>query len=248
VLPPPLDKPLEMLDVAAEVAAPETLVFDAGGHFPLRELALVAAPNQVFAGHLEMATSGDGPWRRLGHGTWFALEAAGETVRTPPQAHAAAAARYVRFIADDGSRFVASGPLPALRFAYRAHELRVLTSGRPPYLLAVGSSAVARAAAPPFLPPPPVNAAGSAEAALIGAGTLGPPRTLGGPSRLAPLPEPLPWRRILLWGVLVAGVAGIAVLVWRLLRELDQGTSHDDGPGDGAGPGAAPPGAGGSRP
>lgn len=237
VLPPPVDKPLEQLVLAAEVAAPDMLVFDAGGHFALRELALEAVPNQVFAGRLEVAASSDGPWRQLGRGTWFALEVAGETLRTPPRAHATAAARYVRFIADDGSRFVAGDPLPALRFAYRAHELRVLASGRPPYLLAVGSSMAARAAAPPSLPAPPASDAATDPAALIGAGSLGAARTLGGSARLAPLPEPLPWRRLLLWGVLVVGVAGIAMLVWRLLRELDEGVD-DDGPGRGRGDGA----------
>ncbi len=227
VLPPPVDRPLEALELAPEVAGADTLVFDAGGHFALRELALEAVPNQLFTGRLETATSDDGPWRRLGEDTWFAFDVAGETVRTPPQANAAARVRYVRFVASDGSRFVDGGPLPALRFGYRAHELRVLAGGRPPYLLAFGSSAVQRADAPPPLPAPPGTGSGPGNdtAALIGTGSLGAPRTLGGTARLAPVPEPLPWRRIALWGVLVAGVAGIGVLVWRLLRELER----DDG-------------------
>ncbi len=228
VLPPAAEKPLEVLELAAGVAGTGALLFDAGGHFALRELALEAVPNQLFAGRLEVAEGEDGPWRVLGQGTWFAFDVAGETVRTPPLVHAAARVRYVRFVASDGSRFVAGEPLPTLRFAYRAHELRVLASGRAPYLVAFGSSAVARAAAPPPLPAPPVTGAAGAiggnsdAAALIGAGALGAPRTLGGTARLAPVPEPLPWRRMALWGVLVAGVAGIGVLVWRLLRELER--------------------------
>ncbi|MFB3106021.1 MAG: hypothetical protein ACE1ZA_14035, partial [Pseudomonadales bacterium] len=42
---------------------------------------------------------------------------------------------------------------------------------------------------------------------------------LGGPGRLVSAPDPLDWETILLWVVLVIGVASIVLLAVRLVRQ-----------------------------
>jgi hypothetical protein len=49
---------------------------------------------------------------------------------------------------------------------------------------------------------------------------LGKVQTLGGSERLKPPRAPLPLRRLGLWAVLLAGVALLAWLSWRLIRQL----------------------------
>jgi len=44
--------------------------------------------------------------------------------------------------------------------------------------------------------------------------------TLGGPDRLAPQPESLPWRKIFLWSVLLAAVAVLGLMAARLARQM----------------------------
>ncbi|QJX02173.1 DUF3999 family protein [Alcanivorax sp. IO_7] len=47
-------------------------------------------------------------------------------------------------------------------------------------------------------------------------------RELGGPAALRPAPEPLPTRRIVLWGVLILGAGLVVAMALALLRKLRQ--------------------------
>jgi hypothetical protein len=53
--------------------------------------------------------------------------------------------------------------------------------------------------------------------------SLGAPKASAGDAALHAPPPPLPWRRWLLWGVLVAGAALIAALSLSLLRGVKRG-------------------------
>jgi hypothetical protein len=41
---------------------------------------------------------------------------------------------------------------------------------------------------------------------------------LGGPDRLVEVPAPVDWRTIVLWAVLLLGVAAVGAMAYRLLR------------------------------
>ena len=52
--------------------------------------------------------------------------------------------------------------------------------------------------------------------------TLGSSQTLGGADALKPAPAPIPWKRVVLWGVLIVVVAALALMAARLFKETKQ--------------------------
>ncbi len=105
-----------------------------------------------------------------------------------------------------------------LELGYRPQTLAFLTRGRGPYLVAYGNVSA-----------PPTAFGEQAFASVLPAGTVlaslprgraGTPFDLAGAN--APLPTPtFPWRRVALWSGLIAGVGGLGVLAFRLLRQLE---------------------------
>ena len=60
---------------------------------------------------------------------------------------------------------------------------------------------------------------------LIKAARAGSERTLGGAERLRPPAAPVPWKQMLLWGVLLLGVAVLGIMVRQLYRQLKADTT-----------------------
>jgi hypothetical protein len=107
---------------------------------------------------------------------------------------------------------------PRVSAAYRPDSLVFLAEGKGPYVLAAGSAGARH-------PDYPIDAALASlratfgkdwqpPTAILGAGTAS-----GGDAALHAPPPPLPWRRWLLWAILVGGAALIAGLALSLLRE-----------------------------
>lgn len=106
---------------------------------------------------------------------------------------------------------------PRLKVGWRPHELLFVAKGSAPFTLAYGSARVGPADAPVGELLASLNQSGSE--AQVRPATLDAPRTLGGADALKPAPQRLPWKRIVLWGVLIIAVASLAFLATRLLRE-----------------------------
>jgi hypothetical protein len=107
---------------------------------------------------------------------------------------------------------------PGLTLGYRPDTLVFLAEGAGPYLLAAGSR---QARHPDY----PVAAALASLRSRLGRdwqpprATLGPARLGAGEAALREPEPPLPWRRWLLWTVLVAGAALVGGFALSLLRE-----------------------------
>jgi hypothetical protein len=89
-----------------------------------------------------------------------------------------------------------------------------LAQGPRPYTLAYGSTRVGPSEAPVDSLLASLDEAG--RESQVRQATVGEPRTLGGAAALEPV---LPWRRIALWGALVAAVAALAFLAARAFRD-----------------------------
>jgi len=113
------------------------------------------------------------------------------------------------------------GRAPRLEAGWIPEALRFVARGDAPFELVFGSAtATAAETSLEMLDP----AAGARPQAVQPQSTqAGPMVEAGGAARLLPPPPPLPWKQWMLWAVLVAGVLGLAVLAWRLTREIGSG-------------------------
>lgn len=152
-------------------------------------------------------------WSELSRLTAFRLRSGGEILRNGELA-VSTNARLREF------RIGSSVPLaaaPRLEIAFRPGAFAFLAEGNGPYTLAVGSVRAHHASYP-------VDAALASLRAKLGKdwqpplARLGAGRESGGAAVLAPLPLPTPWRRWLLWAVLVCSAALVGGIAMKLLR------------------------------
>ena len=197
-----------------DAAAKRSLHFDLGGVMPLVDIDLrFDAGTHVAPVRVQGRAHADQQWREVGAGVFYRLERGGDVGSSPPLA-VPAAVRYLRLIPDEraasldgvAARLVVHASLASLVFAVQ---------GEPPFHLLAGSRDAAAAALPVSAVVPQLDS----ERARFGHATLGAfavdeaaTQAAEDAARRARL---RPW---LLWAVLIAGVAGLGALVWRLAR------------------------------
>lgn len=157
--------------------------------------------------------TGSAPWIRIGGLTAFRLRQAGETLRNDDME--IRSAQRLRLFRIESTTTLTEPP--HLSLGYRPDSLVFLAEGSGPYVLAAGS-AQARHAEYPIEP-----ALASLRASLgkdwqAPVAKLGAAQTSGGDNAMQVPPAPVPWRRWLLWGILVGGALLIAGLALSLLR------------------------------
>ncbi len=168
------------------------------------------APISVFARTLDATST---PWIRIGGLTAFRLRQGDETLRND-DIDMRSAQRLRVFRIESATALTEA---PHLSLGYRPDSLVFLAEGSGPYVLAAGS-AEARHAEYPIEP-----ALASLRASLgkdwqPPVAKLGAGQTSGGDNAMRAPPAPVPWRRWLLWGILVGGALLIAGLALSLLR------------------------------
>ena len=205
---PPVSK------LAADDSAARALHFDLGGVLPLEQVDLRLGPGtRVAPVRLQGRQHVDEAWRELGAGVFYRLERGAEISRSPPLA-LRASVRYLRVLPDvraaaldaNATQLVVRAALASLVFA---------SQGTPPYALWAGAAT----AAPSALPITTLVPALDDERPRLGQATLGEWSEVSAVARAAAQQQQRatlrPW---LLWSVLLAGVAGLAFMVWRLAR------------------------------
>ena len=206
--PAPADK------TAPDDVAQRALYYDLGGTLPLVQIDLRLAPGtRVAPVRLQGRTRDTEPWHELASSVFYRLERDTELSTSPPLAlHTSL--RYLRVLPDlraaaldpSQTQLVVLAQLASLVFA---------SQGQAPYTLWAG----AEKAAPAALPVATLVPALDDERARFGRATLGDWREAADVARAADRQKQLaalrPW---LLWAVLLAGVAGLAFMVWRLTR------------------------------
>ncbi len=207
--------------------APNALHFDLGANLPLAAIDLQwAAGTHVAPLRVQARQRSDAVWHELGSWVFYRLERDGTPSRSPPLA-VQTSARYLRLLPDER----AGAPDPATtQLVVRAAlaELVFASQGSPPYRLLAGAKDAADGALPITTLVPQLDQ----ERPRMGRARLGDWTEDQGAAEQAAAAERLARLRPgLLWGVLLAGVAVLGTMVWRLARGRPGG-------GDRTGPGA----------
>ncbi|MGE0443241.1 MAG: DUF3999 family protein [Gemmatimonadales bacterium] len=191
-------------------------VFDLGGEVPVLDVApRFASGNLVVPAVVEGRSRPDEPWRPLGAAVFYRLERSASEVGTSAPFPIGAAVRYLRLVPDRRA-----APLDPARVTLdvRARLARLVfaVQGEEPFRLEVGSATAPAGALPEGVLVPGL----AEERARFGKATLG---TLSESATVAQAADRnrrmaalRPW---LLWGVLLAGLAGLGAMVWRLARQ-----------------------------
>lgn len=186
--------------------------FDTGGLFPVDRISLeLEAGSYLFEARLYSRPDGRSTWRDRGVRSFYRASVAGTTVAGEPIAYAALHDRFWR-----AEPTVDTGERPRLRIGWLPDELVFLNQGEPPFTLAYGQSRVTARAWP--MEELRERLAGDRTLEQIAPARFGEPEMLGGADRRLPRPEPVDWRTIILWVILVLAVAAIGGLAWRLVR------------------------------
>ncbi|MCZ6620016.1 MAG: DUF3999 domain-containing protein [Gammaproteobacteria bacterium] len=186
--------------------------YDTGGQFPLDRIILeLEQPTFLITAKLfSKAASGD-RWRNRGERTFYRVEVDGAFVSSDPVAYPTRDQYWRAEIPHDEQ------PPPTLKVGWLPDELVFIKQGDAPYLMVYGQADITGR---PWPMSELLNRLGNdVEIQNIPFARLSAANRLGGPARLLSAPDPLDWETILLWAVLVVGVAGIVLLAFRLARQ-----------------------------
>lgn len=184
--------------------------YAAAGPFPVEAVVLDLQGSADLATVRVFSRAGpENEWRWRGEGTVFQLAAASDTRVALQQG-----------TRDREWRIETTPPLavaPGVRLSYLPDQYLLMPGANAEVLVALGSAQSQSSAYPldvalsevrsregkDWLPP------------LL---SLGPESVRAGDAALRPIDPPLPWKRWLLWGVLVAGAASVLLMIRQLLR------------------------------
>lgn len=195
-------------------AAGSTYTFDLGAR-PPADGARIRLPevNTLGSAALESATAPDGPWRSRASGPIYRLRLDGTELTTPEFFFATTPARYWRL------RVEPEGALgrqpPELEIGYVPETVLFVARGEGPFHLAYGNPGADPTAMSPATVLGSVPRAGGRS--LVSPARAGEPFDLAGPSVLGSTRSA---QRLVLWAVLVLGVALLGWMAWRLSRQL----------------------------
>jgi len=179
--------------------------------------------NSLLQVSLESAASDKGPWYPRYHGLLYNLQFEGNQLVTPDQVINVTTHRYwrLRLLSREA---MLSGE-PKLRLGWIPEQLYFIAQGEAPFTLAYGSARVG-----------PVDTSLAQlltidkiqdQQQLIKAAQLGSRIALGNRDKLKPLQRPADWKQIVLWLVLIFGVAALAYMALRLYKQMDQARPNE---------------------
>jgi len=192
---------------------PDELLFDLGARLPVEAVRLVpAAVNDVVAAALFTRNDPKERWVLAGNGPFYRMQLEGVEKQSPPLELGKRAARY--WMVRLAGRTADNAP-PALEVQWRAGQIVFAARGTPPFTLAFGNAQALAVALPiqSMVPEYKSRMELSLPEAKVGPVTTGPPA-----SRWEKLVEDMSGKRIALWIVLLAGVAALGFMAWRLMK------------------------------
>ena len=195
-------------------------LYDTHGMFPAQyvDVEFVNAAD-VASIRVQSRATNESDWRLRYSGLFYALREPDGVLRSNTARISRVSDRYWRLDGGRGSDWT-SKTAPRLKLGWHPHEIVFVARGPAPYMLVYGSGRVSASEAP-------VDAllASLSESDLssrVGQATLGEPHDLGGAGALSAAP---PYRRLALWGILVAAVIALAVVAIRTFREANAASS-----------------------
>jgi len=225
---------------AALKDTPGNYEFDLGGRFPVDRLrAGLPQPNTVITVEILSRAKPADPWRRVTSTTVYRLNREGEELASPDVAIGATSDRYWLVKVDQRGGGIGSGQ-PVLGAGWVPHRLVFAARGAGPFQLAYGSRDAKPAAYPIATLVPGykdeealeiklAKVGATPESVSIGAAQPAAPQPLGGEAATR---ERIDWKRWILWGSLVLGVAVLGWMALRLGRQMSR--SGGDKPAGGS--------------
>jgi len=195
---------------------PGEFLFDSPG-LPLEAVRLrlpeqnTVVPVRIF--HRRVQTE---PWREAANSVVYRLLRSDEEVRSPAIQLCCSSDRYWRIRFDQRGGGIGQGS-PEVELGWVAQQGIFVARGDGPYLLAYGDAATVPAAFPVTTLVPGYR---TEQFPALPEASFGPPLARAAPDGAAPATNAFAWRSAALWAVLIAGVAALAAMVWRLSRQL----------------------------
>ena len=197
---------------------PRTFEFDTGGYWPTDTARIdFSLPNVVVHAALMSRPTQEANWESRYSGVFYTLQHNGTALKSEASTFRTATDRYWRFRIADKERQLTGSP-PTLELGWVPHLLTFVAQGEPPYTVAFGSATMDAAARPMATLLHSIDEV--KEKGLIVPVTASTVFTLGGEIKLQPPEAPFPWRTLVLWTVLLAGVVMLAWMVRGLFRKM----------------------------
>jgi hypothetical protein len=214
--------------VAGRVGAkPNEIDYDVGVRAPVDRVRIVVRETNALAPvRLESRADPKAPWRTVVSSIAYRLVRDGRDVASPDLAIAISSHPEWRLVIDPASGGLGTPP-PDLEVSWPARHLVFLARGAGPFLLAAGNKDAAVAALPisSLMPGYRADAETTLPVAMMGEVRKTPPPAPPLFSNLLGGQEP---RKIGLWAALILGVAILAVMAWRLSRQMQRGGASGD--------------------
>jgi len=217
---------------ATQTTAPAAWQLDLQARIAPRALALqLPAGNHLLPLRLEQRDAPEQPWRTVSRFVAWRMQRDGLDASSPTQAlPQAPAARYWR-LAAEGPAAALQGQALNVQWHWQAPRLVFLAPTQPAQLqLAVGRAKAQAGSLPLASLMPGYREGDEFKLAQAQLGPLSAQPEPGWQEQLLSAPDPETRQRWLLWAVLIAAVAGLGVLAWRLVRQLPDRRQEQDGP------------------
>ena len=197
---------------------PRGFEFDTGGYWPTDTARMdFALPNVVVHAALMSRPTQVANWETRYSGVFYTLEHDGTALKSDASTFKTTSDRYWRFRIADKERQLTGSP-PTLALGWVPHLLTFVAQGTPPYTVAFGSATTDSVARPVDILLRSID--DEQEKELIVPVTASTVFKLGGEIKLQPPEAPFPWRTLVLWIVLLAGVVMLAWMVRSLVRTM----------------------------
>ena len=179
------------------------------------------AVNSLLRATVESRPKTGGPWRHVTQADFYRLDLEGKSL-VNPLVHCAPTSGSdwrIKVIAESAG-LGSNARMPQLELGWRQEQVVFLGRGDGPYILAFGSAKAAGDDGPPQNNLVLAALRETKSETQIRRIEPGPVQTLGGDQALTPRLSAASWKRILLWAVLIAGVALLALMTRTLFREM----------------------------
>jgi hypothetical protein len=198
---------------------PGGLVFALGARVPVERLqVMLPQANSVVPLLIESRDDPKSEWRPVASATVYRLRRDGTEISSPPIAFAPRRDRHWRITADARGGGFGAGTV-RMEAAWLPHQLVFAARGEGPFVLAFGNAHAQPVAFPVTTLVPGYRAQDeyALPAAKLGALAENP---RAGSSRWPDWLREADGKRVTLWALLLAGVAVLAVMAWRLSRQV----------------------------
>jgi len=197
--------------------------YDSAARLPVDRVRLrFAEKNTLVKARLFSRPDQEATWRYRQSGIFYELSFDQTSLVQDTVSVGLSPDRYWRVEIEEGASGD-PGNIPIIELGWVPYELLFVARGEGPFMLAYGSARLGEEGLNNSAPELLTQVMGEDEDALLKEAVLLPKTVLGGPELLVPEPPPLPWRKWLLWGILVVGVGIIA----RMALSLGKGMNRE---------------------